>query len=115
MEELFEGETKERKAIRWTIIIPVITLIIIAVVVVLIIVLTRGGKNSEDKDTTTCIKGAKEKCLTCNKDKCGSCNTGYKLVDGKCKEDFSFVSTYKSKSGGEKIQLFQEKYLQNVM
>ena len=47
-----------------------------------------NGKIIECKNT--CETGPGEKCLTCYEDKiaCKSCNTGYKLVDGKCRPDF---------------------------
>ena len=79
------GDSPEpKKAIRWTIIIPIIVLIIIVIAVAVIIIFLKFGDNKDDK----CVKGDGDKCLTCDGEKCGSCNEGYKLVDGKCiKED----------------------------
>jgi surface protein len=41
-----------------------------------------------------CQIGEEDKCLTCDDNKCSSCNIGYKLIDGKCKADYTIKATY---------------------
>ena len=68
-----------KKAIKWTLIIPIIILIVLVMIIVIIIVLKKSGNQ--------CIIGNGDKCLTCKGKECGSCNEGYKLVNGKCIEE----------------------------
>ena len=111
MERIMENEGGPKKKIKWVVIIPIIAILVVAAVVLIIIVSTSSGSEGED----TCTKGEKEKCKTCDGDKCGSCNYGYKLVDGQCKKDFSFISTYNVESTEESIKLFDVDYLDNVV
>ena len=43
-----------------------------------------------------CEEGNDEKCLTCDREEniWSSCNIGYKLVNGKCKLNYSFKAEY---------------------
>jgi len=41
-----------------------------------------------------CQIGKEDKCLTCDDNKCSSCNIGYKLIDGKCKANYTIKATY---------------------
>ena len=111
MERIMDNEGPPKKKIKWVVIIPIIAILVVVAVVLSIIVSLSSG--SEDEDT--CIKGEKEKCKTCDGDKCGSCNDGYILVDGQCKKDFSFISTYNVESTEESIKLFDVDYLDNVI
>ena len=64
-----------------------------------------NGKIIECKNT--CETGPGEKCLTCYEDKiaCKSCNTGYKLVNRKCRPDFLIEAVYQTKANGDLIDL----------
>ena len=67
MEQILVTEITPKKAIKWTIIIPIIVLVVIVAVVIIIIFATSGDKDN-------CIIGKKEKCATCDGDKYRSCN-----------------------------------------
>ena len=109
MERIMESEAGPKKKIKWAIIIPIIAIVVAAVVIGIIIIISTNG------DGDTCVKGDKEKCETCDGDKCRTCNYKYKLVDGKCKADFSFFSTYNVSSTTKSIKLFDKDYLENLV
>ena len=59
----------------------------------------------------------KENCLKYDKDKkeCISCNPGYKLIDGKCKENFSFIALYETEKNDETIELIYFKFKDQII
>ena len=65
-----------------------------------------NGKIIECKNS--CEIGPGEKCLTCEEDKieCKSCNTGYKLINGKCRPDFLIEAVFQTNADGDVIDLF---------
>ena len=79
VENMDKEEKRPKKAIKWTIIIPIIVLITLVMIIFIIIVSKKSGDQ--------CIIGSEDKCLTCKGKDCGSCNDGYKLVEGKCIEE----------------------------
>lgn len=55
--------------------------------------------NNENEKDNNCLEYDKDK------KKCISCNPGYKLVDGKCKENYSFRAVYETEKNDETIEL----------
>ena len=70
------------------------------------------SNNKIIKCNNTCETGEEEKCLTCYRDKseCKSCNIGYKLVNGKCKVDYTLKITYLSTYENELVTLISSVY-----
>ena len=70
------------------------------------------SNNKIIKCNNTCEIGEEEKCLTCyrGKNECKSCNIGYKLVNGKCKTDYTLKITYLSTSVNESVKLIYSIY-----
>ena len=56
--------------------------------------------------------GQEDNCLEYdkNKNKCISCNPGYKLIDGKCRENYSFRALYETDRNDETIELIYFKF-----
>ena len=57
------------------------------------------SSNYENEKDDNCLEYDKDK------NKCVSCNPGYKLIDGKCKENFSFKALYETEKNDETIEL----------
>ena len=92
---------KPKKAIKWTLIIPIIFVIII-ILIIIIIIMIKIYKSENNK----CNIGDENGCLTYHGVECASCNYRYILFDGSCIPNFSFWATYEIDSEYENINLF---------
>ena len=132
-----------KKAIKWTLIIPIIILIVLVMIIVIIIVLKKSGNqciigngdkcltckgkecgscnegykliNGKCIEEDNCLIGGEDKCLTCKGKECGSCNEGYILIDGSCILNFSFKAIYETKSENETVTLIDDSYKNNII
>ena len=70
-----------------------------------------------NKDNENLNETDKENCLVYDsiKKECSKCNLGYKLVNGKCKVNYSFKATYYSNSKNKTINLINPKYIKDII
>ena len=112
--EDFEIEGKEtpkpKKAIKWHIIIPIISIIVIGIIVFIIVFKLKDDDNDDDNNNNVCEIGDEDKCHICNGNKCVECNYRYELIKGKCKANFSFRAIYSTNTENESIDLINSIY-----
>ena len=65
----------------------------------------------------TCETGTEDKCLTCDekRNECSSCNIGYKLINGKCIINYSFIAKYRTYGINQNIKLIYSDYKDNII
>ena len=111
--EALEEEEKitpaPKKAIKWHIILPIISIIVIGIIILIIILALK------DDDNNKCEICIEDKCKTCDGKKCASCNYRYNLINGNCLADFLFRATYETSTENETLILIYSIYKDNII
>ena len=103
-----EKDEKLKKKLFYCITISFLTIIgILLFYYIFFLISFSPDKSSKNENENEEKEKEKENCLEYDDDKkkCISCKPGYKLIDGKCKENFSFRALYETEKNDETIEL----------